>query len=74
MGSLTHGVTLQGKSYEATIEIWADGLRMTLQEPYFPECTLRVRRGEGGEGVCDETIRPASSPGPPSSVPSRSFP
>ena len=46
VGTLTHGVTLQGQKYETAIEVWADGLRMSLEEPYFPECRLRVRLGE----------------------------
>ena len=46
VGSLTHGVTLQGRKYETAIEVWADGLRLALQDPYFPECKLRVRMGK----------------------------
>ena len=46
VGNLTHAISLHGRKYEATIEVWADGLRMSLEEPYFPECKLRVRRGE----------------------------
>ena len=46
VGSLTHGVTLQGRRYETAIEVWADGLRLALQDPYFPECSLRVRMGK----------------------------
>ena len=45
VGALTHGVSLHGKKYEAAIDVWADGLRMALEEPYFPECKLRVRKG-----------------------------
>ena len=45
VGSLTHGVSLHCQRYEANIDIWADGLRLTLEEPYYPECKLRVRRG-----------------------------
>ena len=46
VGNLTHTVSLHGPKYEAAIEVWADGLRMALEEPYFPECRLRVRKGE----------------------------
>ena len=46
VGSLTHGATLHGKKYEAAIDIWCDGLRLSLEEPYFPECKLRVRMGK----------------------------
>ena len=45
IGNLTHAVALHGPKYEAAIEVWADGLRMALEEPYFPECKLRVRAG-----------------------------
>ena len=43
LGTLTHGVTLHGRRYEATIEMWCDGLRVLLENIYFPECQLRVR-------------------------------
>ena len=46
VGALTHGATLKGKKYEAAIDVWADGLRLSLEEPYFPECKLRVRHGK----------------------------
>lgn len=46
VGNLTHAVSLHGPKYEAAIEVLADGLRMSLEEPYFPECKLRVRIGE----------------------------
>ena len=46
VGNLTHVVSLHGVKYEASIEVWADGLRMLLDEPYRPECKLRVRIGE----------------------------
>lgn len=46
IGALTHGATLHGKKYEAAIDVWADGLRLSLEEPYFPECKLRVRKSE----------------------------
>ena len=55
VGSLTHGLTLQGKKYETAIEVWADGLRLALQEPYFPECKLRVRVGEQLFTTCTHT-------------------
>ena len=45
MGSLVHGAVLQGRRYEARLEIWADGLRMTLEDPYTDGCTLTIRRG-----------------------------
>ena len=45
VGSLVHGAVLQGRHYEARLEVWADGLRMTLDDPYSNNCTLRIRRG-----------------------------
>ena len=45
IGNLTHAIALHGPKYEAAVEVWADGLRMALEEPYFPECKLRVRAG-----------------------------
>ncbi len=46
VGNLTHAIALHGQNYEATIEIWADGLRISLEKPYFPECKLRVRKSK----------------------------
>ena len=46
VGNLSHVVFLHGVKYEAAIEVWADGLRMALEEPYRPDCKLRVRKGE----------------------------
>ncbi len=46
VGNLTHLVSLHGVTYETAIEVWADGLRMALEEPYFPKCKLRVRIGK----------------------------
>lgn len=46
LGSLTHGVALGGRRYEASVQVWADGLRLTLSEPYFPDCELRIRQGD----------------------------
>ena len=43
VGSLTHGVLLHGQKYESELEVWADGLRMVLQDPYGL-CRLHVRR------------------------------
>ena len=34
---------MHGVKYKTAIEVWTDGLRM--EEPYFPECKLRVRIG-----------------------------
>ena len=45
LGSLVHGAVLQGRRYEASLDVWADGLRMALEDPYSEKCTLRIRRG-----------------------------
>lgn len=41
--SLTHTATLKGKRYESNMDLWCDGLRMTLYDPYSPLCTLSIR-------------------------------
>jgi len=41
--SLNHGVMLHGSNIEAELEVWADGLRMRLEDPYT-KCRLVVRR------------------------------
>lgn len=43
VGSLTHGLLLHREKYESEIEVWGDGLRMILRDPYG-DCTLHVRR------------------------------
>jgi predicted dehydrogenase len=47
LGSLVHGAVLQGRRYEARLEMWTDGLRMSLDDPYTDNCSLRIRRGAG---------------------------
>ncbi len=34
VGSLAHGVLLHQKKYEAALEVWADGVRCILEDPY----------------------------------------
>ena len=51
VGSLSHTVALHGEKYETAIDIWCDGLRLSLNDPYFPECTLHVKRGEERDQV-----------------------
>ena len=48
VGSLMHTVALHGKRYESQLEVLMDGLRMTLYEPYHPECKLLVRDSRTG--------------------------
>ena len=43
IGTLTHTVSLHGFKYESYIDIWCDGLRMSLRDPYTAECTLGIR-------------------------------
>jgi len=42
IGSLTHGVLLHGNKYEAELEVWGDGYRIVLIDPYG-KCKLSVR-------------------------------
>ena len=35
---LVHGAVLKGQRYEASLSVWADGLRMCLDEPYSNSC------------------------------------
>ena len=34
LGSLTHGLVLQGTKYDTTLEVYADGLQLRLVDPY----------------------------------------
>jgi len=43
LGSLTHGTLLHRKKYESELEVWCDGLRMVLDDPYGRR-RLLVRR------------------------------
>lgn len=43
LGSLTHGALLHKQKYESELEVWGDGLRMVLSDPYG-HCRLFVRR------------------------------
>jgi hypothetical protein len=44
---MTHGTMLHGSNYACEIEVWADGFRAVLLDPYH-ECKLLVRRTETG--------------------------
>ncbi len=46
LGSLLHGALLHGRRYESEIEIWGDGLRLVLEDPYGA-CRLRIREPGG---------------------------
>ena len=57
VGSLVHGAVLQGRRYEASLSVWADGLRLSLDDPYSDSCTLKIRRGKWIErGRIIETV------------------
>jgi len=43
VGSLNHGGLLHKRKYESELEVWGDGLRMVLSDPYGA-CRLHVRR------------------------------
>ncbi len=49
IGSLAHGALLHRRKYESELEVWGDGLRMVLSDPYG-DCRLSIRRPHG-EGV-----------------------
>jgi predicted dehydrogenase len=42
LGNLVHGALLHGRRYESAIEIWADGLRIVLDDPY-DACRVIIR-------------------------------
>jgi predicted dehydrogenase len=43
LGTLIHGLLQQGKAYDTELDIWADGLRAVLTDPYSDKCRLVVR-------------------------------
>jgi len=55
IGSLVHGVLLHGNKYESEIEIWGDGYRIVLSDPYG-KCELSVRV-PGSEETVSEQFR-----------------
>lgn len=46
LGTLTHALLQHGKAYDTELEVWADGLRAVLRDPYSPACHLDLRVGE----------------------------
>jgi len=50
IGTLTHGVLLHQQKYETEIEVWGDGYRMVLTDPYNL-CQLNVRLPNSEETV-----------------------
>ncbi len=51
VGSLMHAVAMHGKVYDTYLEVLLDGLRLTLHQPYTPDCRLLVRDGRSGSDV-----------------------
>jgi len=43
IGSLMHGALLHEIKYESELEVWGDGYRLVLMDPYAPKCILSVR-------------------------------
>ena len=60
VGSITHAVSIHGTKYIANVEVWADGLRMKLENLYTPDCKLTVRRGYTNEQ--EEILFPTADP------------
>jgi predicted dehydrogenase len=50
IGSLMHGALLHGVKYESEIEVWGDGYRMVLMDPYT-NCRLSLRLPNSEETV-----------------------
>jgi len=48
IGSLNHGLLMQGSRYTAEFEVWGDGIRLVLIDPYA-SCKLLVRTPESDE-------------------------
>jgi predicted dehydrogenase len=55
VGSLTHGVMLHGDHYECEIEVWGDGIRLRLEDPYG-NARLLVSRDVAGKNVHTEEV------------------
>jgi predicted dehydrogenase len=48
VGSLTHGAMLHGDTYECEMEVWGDGIRLRLEDPYN-KARLLVSRDKGSK-------------------------
>lgn len=42
IGSLSHGVLQHGQKYHTQFEIWCDGYRILLEDPYSSACTVTI--------------------------------
>lgn len=56
VGMLTHGTMLHGNKYACEIEVWADGFRAVLLDPYN-ECKLLIRRTATGDDNQEFTFK-----------------
>lgn len=54
LGNLVHGALLQGEAYDASVEIMADGLRISVVKPYSETPMLKVLQGDSDEEVSFE--------------------
>jgi len=52
IGTLTHGVLLHGNKYESEIEIWGDGYKIQLSDPYH-KCELKMRLPDSEETIIE---------------------
>jgi len=48
LGSLNHGLLLQGTKYSSEYELWGDGFRMVIVDPYH-NCKLYLRTADSEE-------------------------
>ncbi|KAI5055517.1 hypothetical protein GOP47_0029038 [Adiantum capillus-veneris] len=55
LGSLIHGALLHGDHYECEIEVWGDGIRIRLEDPYG-KARLHVSRDKGAKNVQLEEV------------------
>jgi len=42
IGTLSHGTLMHGTKYHTEFEIWGDGLKILLHDPYTDQCTVSV--------------------------------
>jgi len=50
LGTFTHGVLLHGEKYETELEVWGDGYRCKLSDPYWKNI-LSIRTPDNDEGT-----------------------
>ncbi|MCO5551979.1 hypothetical protein L7F22_005487 [Adiantum nelumboides] len=55
LGSLMHSALLHGDHYECEMEVWGDGIRIRLEDPYG-KARLHVSRDVGGKNVQIEEV------------------